>query len=48
MRLNLKPNPGTLGLVAEFISPPKSVHFLGSIVGNLIPKSVKWIHSATQ
>ena len=33
-------------LVAEFISPPK-VYTFSFIVGNIIPKSVKCIHSAT-
>ena len=34
-------------LVAEFISPPK-VYTFSFIVGNIIPKSVKCIHSATK
>ena len=34
-------------LVAEFISPQKCV-LLGFVVGNIIPKSVKCIHSATK
>ena len=34
-------------LVAEFISPPK-VYTVSFIVGNIIPKSVKCIHSATK
>ena len=34
-------------LVAEFISPPK-VYAFSFIVGNIIPKSVKCIHSATK
>ena len=33
--------------VAEFISP-KKVYTLSFIVGNIIPKSVKCIHSATK
>ena len=35
------------GLVAEFIGPQK-VYTFSFIVGNIIPKSVKCIHSATK
>ena len=34
-------------LVSEFISPPK-VYTFSFIVGDLIPKSLKCIHSATK
>ena len=34
-------------LVAEFISPPKVYTFSGLVV-DIIPKSVKCIHSATR
>ena len=34
-------------LVVEFISPPK-VHTFIFLVGNIIPKSVKCVHSATK
>ena len=34
-------------LVAEFISPPNVCTF-SFIVGNIVPKSVKCIHSATE
>ena len=40
-------NIGDLFLVAEFRSPPK-VYTFSFIVGNIIPKSVKCIHSATK
>ena len=38
---------GFQSLVAEFISPPK-VYTFSFIVGNIIPKSVRCIHSATK
>ena len=34
-------------LVAEFISPPK-VYTFSFVVGDIIPKGVKCIHSATK
>ena len=37
-----------LHLVAEFISPPPKVPTFSFIVVNIIPKSVKCIHSATK
>ena len=37
----------TLNLVAEFTKPPKVCTF-SFIVGNIIPKSVKCLHSATK
>ena len=36
-----------VNLVAEFISPPK-IYTFSFIVGNIIPKSAKCIHSATK
>ena len=42
-------NPKAYHLVAEFISPQKcTVYTIQFIVGNIIPKSVKCIHSATR
>ena len=46
-KLSLKCSSGqVVHLDAEFISPPK-VYTFSFILGNIIPKSVKCVHSAT-